>query len=638
MRGWLQKLVNQYLPAVERLTHDPDDRALALTLAEAMKQAWVKHGFASLKQQHSLMTAVRGAIKAQLGEDHIAFETMNFSTEEWIEINRTTSQRVANQNANQVILDPTTVNAIVTRATNLLGSREWAEIAAGLVVLTGRRSAEVLKTASFEYKTEFSVMFTGSLKRKGEETLLSFEIPTLCQAQYVIKAWSKLRQILPTSELTNVQVNQRYADDVAKVCDRAFADLVQPVEGREKLYSHLFRKIYATIATYFYCPAAVDEAEFRAEIQGHFSGHESLSLAERRSIASDRHYRSYVIQDQNGNMRKGIRLTWQGVQVIEAFRKIDIEPIELIEPLEQEEESMAPQPKHKLREDQENYPNNSSPEGTTEKRQRSLLSTYADEHDRWMEVLDIIAPDLVKQQDKTSALLDWIEQWLDEEEEAETEERSASTTEEGMVIVADQARTLAWLTGEIESLRAKVVELEQERDAIVAQGQQESNHSELERLEKENAQLRQERDEAVAKLETFRTLLNGGTGQPERTVASTIASVPPRGVPQTRVERPKRDLAEVVEDEEDLDPEVVRALYALMQFNDAQTNHADKWAISFPVMKELCKQVGVATQPKIDAVFKAKADEIDQHHRDHGLGQRHNRVHQGQSISDFIRL
>lgn len=76
--------------------------------------------------------------------------------------------------------------------------------------------------------------------------------------------------------------------------------------GRDNLYTYLFRKIYATIATYFYCPNAVDEAEYRAKIQGHFAGHAHLSQAAHRTIASDRHYRSYLIQESDGTMGKGM--------------------------------------------------------------------------------------------------------------------------------------------------------------------------------------------------------------------------------------------------------------------------------------------------------------------------------------------
>jgi hypothetical protein len=48
----------------------------------------------------------------------------------------------------------------------------------------------------------------------------------------------------------------------------------------------------------------------------------------------------------------------------------------------------------------------------------------------------------------------------------------------------------------------------------------------------------------------------------------------------------------------DLDPDALRALHAILDFNDhSATSHGDRWAISFPAMKELLKQVGKATQP-----------------------------------------
>jgi hypothetical protein len=55
-------------------------------------------------------------------------------------------------------------------------------------------------------------------------------------------------------------------------------------------------------------------------------------------------------------------------------------------------------------------------------------------------------------------------------------------------------------------------------------------------------------------------------------------------------------------------------------------------------MKDLLKQLGKATQPKIEAVLRSNSDLIQAHHRQHGLGERHNRVHQGHSISEVIRL
>ena len=47
------------------------------------------------------------------------------------------------------------------------------------------------------------------------------------------------------------------------------------------------------------------------------------------------------------------------------------------------------------------------------KRSRSLLQVFADERDRWLAALDQTAPQEAHQIEKTSALLNWIEQQLE---------------------------------------------------------------------------------------------------------------------------------------------------------------------------------------------------------------------------------
>jgi hypothetical protein len=434
MRRWLETHYRHYLKHVSPLTLG--DRPHAESWAQWMREQWNHYGMTKLTQHKDLMREVRSALKADLGEHHIAFQTMTLTREEWVEANRRNVQRTAEQNEQQVILSPKTVNAIVTRATQLLASREWFDIAAGLAVLTGRRSTEVLKTAQFTPKSDYSVIFSGALKRRGEATPVIFEIPTLCRAEYILNALAKLRTIIDASELSESQVNNRFSNSVALACDRHFADIVPTPVGRDTLYTHLFRKIYATIATYFYCPPTVDEAEFRAHIQGHFSGHDHLTLAERRTIASDRHYRTYVILDNHHRTAKGIRLNWQGVRVVEAFCQ-GIEEIDLIKP----------------------------------------------------------------------------------------------TAEPKLEIVALKKRP--------------------------------------------------------------------APSQP-------------------------------------LDIDVTEAVQAIMEYNDSCTAHTDKWVISYPVMKDLLATIGKASQSKIKAVFDYNADLIERHHQKHGLSQKHNRCHQGRSITEVI--
>ena len=64
-------------------------------------------------------------------------------------------------------------------------------MAAGLAVVTGRRVSEVLKTAEFSYKTEYSITFAGALKRRQERVECIFEIPTLVKAKEVINSLTK---------------------------------------------------------------------------------------------------------------------------------------------------------------------------------------------------------------------------------------------------------------------------------------------------------------------------------------------------------------------------------------------------------------------------------------------------------------
>lgn len=216
-------------------------------------------------------------------------------------------------------------DAIVATAVRLLESAEWAEIAAGLAVVTGRRISELLATATFEPKNRWSVIFTGAVKR-GTEQGLAFEIPTLTTAQRVCTALSKLRRELPdTHEMPIRKINQTYEPAVARACQRHFEDLIPTRDGKENLYTHMFRAVYATIAVFWYCSPSVNDVEFRAAVQGHFQILDEKNPELRRSLAASRHYADYEIADnviaQYNGKRKGIKLGLGGVEVLEMFKE-----------------------------------------------------------------------------------------------------------------------------------------------------------------------------------------------------------------------------------------------------------------------------------------------------------------------------
>ncbi len=313
---WLRQLLAEHLPRLIELSGSKEDLEIAKEWDSLIKEKLAERGLISPHQQKNRITDVRNAIKV-IDPNHPALEVVGFTANEWIEINSMASTESTNRTT-QFLDSP---EAIAQTANQLLSSRIWSEVAAGLAVVTGRRVSEILKTAHFTFKSTYSVMFTGAVKRRDEAVTLSFEIPTLIPARTVLDAIASLRSWIDTSNMTNRQINDRYEHAVAVKCDRHFRDLVPLRSGKGNLYTHLFRAVYATIAAHWFCPPTVSDLEFRAYIQGHFQILNETNSEKRTSMAAQRHYWDYKIADGQGNVdgRLGIKLQQTGVQVLEAF-------------------------------------------------------------------------------------------------------------------------------------------------------------------------------------------------------------------------------------------------------------------------------------------------------------------------------
>lgn len=326
-RTWLNaQLANEYLPAIAQLPDTPTGHQQAIDLAATLRQSWVDRNFTQLSQLQPLFDQTRSQIKAKFGADHFSLKYFGLTTAEYTRLNNQKLQRTADRNEDVKQLDQP--DAIVAKAVGVLDeSPHWFDLAAALAVLTGRRSSEILATAQFEKASQWSVTFTGALKRGGERQRLSFEIPTLTTSDRVIAALAKLRQQLPDGvDLAPEEINRKYGDRVVQACNRHFAGLVPP-RGEDNLYTHLFRAIYATIATFWYCPAWVEPTEYKAAIQGHYAVLDETDPTLRRSLTASRHYADYEIADsviaQAGGKRKGIKLGYGGIQPIQIFQRPD---------------------------------------------------------------------------------------------------------------------------------------------------------------------------------------------------------------------------------------------------------------------------------------------------------------------------
>src|SRR5690348_12155061 len=178
----------------------------------------------TLKKASSLrvpMGDTRAEIKARLeGEKRVwALRYLAFSEAEWIAMNAGGDEAIQQRHENQqFIKDP---DVIVAKGTELLSSEQWPDVAAGLAVCTGRRLTEVLKTAQFEQKSAYSVLFKGQLKAKGAVT---FEIPTLAPAVAVIEAITRLRAQLDTTGMEERSVSHKYSQLVKEAANRHFVN------------------------------------------------------------------------------------------------------------------------------------------------------------------------------------------------------------------------------------------------------------------------------------------------------------------------------------------------------------------------------------------------------------------------------
>jgi hypothetical protein len=631
-RAWLSNLIdNDYLPAIAQLSDSPRGRAKAQKLAARIRQEWSDRGALALNQQQSLMDQTRRAIKDHFGDDHFSLDYIKFSTEEYTQLNDEKQRSVSERNEDvKPLHNP---DGIVATAVRLLESPEWAEVAAALAVLTGRRSSELLSTAKFEPKTHWSVVFTGALKRGRETQTLSFEIPTLTTSEKVCKALAKIRCELPEAlELPAKEVNARFGPAVAAACDRHFSDLV-PSRAGGNLYTHLFRAVYATIATFWYCPPKVDPVEFRAAIQGHYAVLDEHNPELRRSLAASRHYADFEIADsviaQYAGKRKGIKLGLGGIQPIAPFQDRA----------------------------------NDTQIGERPRRQRTSLRIWKDDQAAIAQILEHFNGKL--QPDKMSAWVAWSldqlaaqattaqleEATVDEATEVELSEAIApGGTEESV----DETETIEAIATSSETTEAVPEPIEESEINEPIQSAKSINNLSLEQPITNGLESKLDKlIDVMAQFVQFQLQAQPlQIQQPieqkaiARAGTTTVPAPVPEPVPITQpaIADQAIDTAEKTNTEEskprkyktgEADAIVHQAIDAIIQHNNLPNQlHDLKWAITINGLKNFS-----TNQRVIERIMQERKDEIDAHHHLHQLLPKHNNRHKRKrKIGDVVRV
>jgi hypothetical protein len=273
------------------------------------------------------------------GREHIGLRVFNFAEGEWVALNdRSRASTEVRLNHVQLARDP---EGIVRRATQLLLSSEWAEIAIGVAAVTGRRNAEVLLTGAFMLKDPYSVWFRGQVK--GQSRMAEFEIPTLVRATLVVEAVERLRSLLPTKGMDEGQVNQLYNKACNEVMSQVYGDLPAR-DTHDRATGHNLRAIYAALAVLWYMPEQIAPINYKAYILGHRYLNEpqlapGATEQERQqallNYSSHANYEDYQIGTEDGKVdgRRGIKLGQPGIRVIEYFRSKVPEAMPVVEPV-----------------------------------------------------------------------------------------------------------------------------------------------------------------------------------------------------------------------------------------------------------------------------------------------------------------
>ena len=170
---------------------------------------------------------------------------------------------------------------LVEKAGALLDSNSVYDIAAGLLLLTGRRVTEIFKTAHFYAIDNNHVRFSGQLKNekcgvaaKGARD--NYVIPVLADSQRIIDALARVRELKPLQDKTEKEVNTLVSNSIGKAVKRNLKGFIKHsvdlsldnLVSWNSIEPKNLRSMYVHIAHYNLARTAV-LGSFAHEVLGH---------------------------------------------------------------------------------------------------------------------------------------------------------------------------------------------------------------------------------------------------------------------------------------------------------------------------------------------------------------------------------
>ncbi|PSB40735.1 hypothetical protein C7B80_32730 [Cyanosarcina cf. burmensis CCALA 770] len=524
----------------------------------------ISTGALPLTDENSHIAAWTKRNTGELGQtqEHFALYYLKYDRATYQQIR---SEGTAANNSRQDNLQPVALQHYLDTAVELLALNDERHLAIALAALTGRRHTEVISKGQFQPTHHpYLLHFQGQQKKQINEgeTAPAFDILTLVPAVQVLEGIERFRTLPTIQQLEGVDSKDPKMRVLNTRIDREVKHLFQdsgivPVlAGKKTVSIHRLRGVYGAIAIHFFCPPTKHQHRFLQHYLGHVLDQQQAAP---NSIATS-HYFHYRLVNQQGQPleAQGVLLDADGLPPLErdevqlestqpVAQEESTTPLEFVEPVPPAQlvQVEPEQTKVTLKTDESERAiatsNDSTKSDATPPRPHSLLRIFKDEHDRWLAVLDALCPKCNNQQQKTAALLQWVEARLNSpttdvaqaspmvngatpelveaksapslaaEETAQHDPTHPTMTQVGAdraisQVVVDQARTLSWLTGRIEALEAEITTLKQQREQASANLEQSSQlQQEIKQLKVENRQLQL----AAARFEAARAALLG---------------------------------------------------------------------------------------------------------------------------------
>ncbi len=199
---------------------------------------------------------------------HIALKWMNYSSEFHQQRQAPTQAKSKAQRRSRVAFEP---QPVIDAAVAALSSSSTWEVAAAIILLTGRRPTEILKSGDFTQVGAYQLEFSGQLKNRSKET--TYEIYCLARSHLLIDAFTRFRRIASVRELQeaeNTAVDSRLNATVNRAVRAVFSEDVLPAPlGEAQLSAKNLRAAYVNMAYHLFGIPETSIGSFAEDFLGH---------------------------------------------------------------------------------------------------------------------------------------------------------------------------------------------------------------------------------------------------------------------------------------------------------------------------------------------------------------------------------